>query len=79
MCTFKPDFGRSLAILVLSPAGDGDEEHRRAPGLLANALRDFVAIELRQADVEEHDVREETLRRSPRRIRRRARCASRVP
>ena len=47
----------ALTILLLSPAGDRNERHARAPGLLAHAFRHFVAVEARHADVEKRHVR----------------------
>ncbi len=50
-------FARTAAVLVLTPAGEGDDHRFLAPGLLAEAARHLVPVELRQAEIEQHDVR----------------------
>ena len=50
-------FVRLAAVVFLPPAGKGDEHQALALGPLAQAAANFVAIQLRQADVEQHDFR----------------------
>ena len=47
---------RAAAIFVLAPARERDQHRALTPGLSANASGHFVAVELRHADVEQHDV-----------------------
>src|SRR4029078_5397310 len=44
------------AVLLLAPAREGDEDDILAPGLVADASADLVAVERGQADVEEDDL-----------------------
>ena len=63
----------SLAIVELSPAGGGDQEHGLAPGLVANLAGDLVAVDLGQANIQQDGVGAEVggglERRSVRRVR----------
>src|SRR5205823_14137203 len=49
----------ALLVLLLSPAGQGDEGHVFSPGLFPDVPGRIEAVELRQADVEQYDVRPE--------------------
>ncbi len=49
-------FFRAL-FLFMSPAGEGDQEHLLTPALLANAPGGLVAVELRHAQIEQHNLR----------------------
>jgi len=54
-------FARTAAIFLVSPAGDGDEHHV-ASLRPANPLGHIVAVDLRQRDVEQHDLGREIQR-----------------
>src|SRR6185369_16466459 len=47
---------RSLPVVRLAPAGDGDQDDAAGGGEGAQAARQVVAVEARHADVEEGDV-----------------------
>src|SRR5262249_21606560 len=54
-------FLRAAAVVLLAPPRHGDDEGAPAPGLLPDAAAGVVAVELRQADVEQHHVGAERL------------------
>jgi len=45
----------------MTPAGDGDDRHVLAPCQAAYSAANVVAVEPRQADVEQHDLRPQRL------------------
>ena len=51
----------ALAILLLTPAGERDQQ-RRPRGSLSQPPRDLVTVQTRQPDIEQYHVRRKTLR-----------------
>src|SRR5690242_8637451 len=48
---------RPLLVLLLAPAGNGDQRHIATPARAPDALRQLVAVEFRHSDVEEKRIR----------------------
>src|SRR5439155_22765552 len=44
-------------ILFLTPSGQSDKQNVLAPGLLADHSGRLIAIQVRHADIQEHDIR----------------------
>src|SRR5688500_14214305 len=65
---------RLCLLLGMTPTGEGDDEHRAAPRLGPYSARDLVAVQLRQADVEQHHFRPQ----GPRELQRRRASVRRV-
>ena len=54
----------AATILLLAPAGDGDQHHASTAILLPDPASRLVAVQLRQAEVQEDHLRLERRRRS---------------
>src|SRR5690606_17718343 len=48
---------RPSPVFLLPPARESEERHLSAPLLLADLTRAFIAVQPRQPDIEQHDVR----------------------
>src|SRR5688572_27427551 len=55
-------FDGPAAVLLLTPAGERDNEDVAAPGARTEVAADVVTAQRRQTDVEYCDVRQKTLR-----------------
>src|SRR5687767_10585112 len=58
----EPCLLRAASVFVLSPARESDKNHVPTPRLLTNAPGDIVAVQLGEADVQEHKLGVERLR-----------------
>src|SRR5690606_36946103 len=54
-------FARLAPVVILSPAGNGENGHILAPGLRADTAAHFEAVKLWQPDIEQYDVRAKLL------------------
>jgi hypothetical protein len=52
----EPCCGGAASIRLLAPACHGDQDHRLAPRLVPDPVGDLIAVQLGQADIEQHHV-----------------------
>ena len=62
----EPGLRRSIAVLLLSPPGHGNQLRSPARGAQAELPRRFVAIHSRHPEIEQHDIGVERLRQRER-------------
>src|SRR5262249_1937507 len=57
-----PRLLRAASVLILPPAGQSNKNHVSTPRMLTNAPGDFVAVQLRKADVQQDQIGAKRLR-----------------